>query len=93
MKRTRIDNYRSQHRGGKGVRGTQLRADDIVEHFFVTTTHHSLLFFSRTRDVCTAPKAYEVAEGGRDAKGQHLANLLALAPDEQVTQIFRSSPV
>ncbi|GAA1321998.1 DNA gyrase subunit A [Nonlabens tegetincola] len=87
VKRTRIDNYRSQHRGGKGVRGAQLRADDIVEHFFVTTTHHWLLFFTNTGRVYRA-KAYEVAEGGRDAKGQHLANLLALAPDEQVTQIL-----
>ncbi|KAM9862082.1 DNA topoisomerase (ATP-hydrolyzing) subunit A [Leucobacter sp. BZR 635] len=87
VKRTRIDNYRSQHRGGKGVRGAQLRADDIVEHFFVTTTHHWLLFFTNTGRVYRA-KTYEVAEGGRDAKGQHLANLLALAPDEQVTQIL-----
>ncbi|GAA2835866.1 DNA gyrase subunit A [Leucobacter komagatae] len=87
VKRTRIDNYRSQHRGGKGVRGAQLRADDIVEHFFVTTTHHWLLFFTNTGRVYRA-KAYEVSEGGRDAKGQHLANLLALAPDEQVTQIL-----
>lgn len=87
IKRTRIDNYRSQHRGGKGVRGAQLRVDDIVEHFFVTTTHHWLLFFTNTGRVYRA-KAYEVAEGGRDAKGQHLANLLALAPDEKVTQVL-----
>lgn len=87
VKRTRIDNYRSQHRGGKGVKGAQLRADDIVEHFFVTTTHHWLLFFTNTGRVYRA-KAYELAEGGRDAKGQHLANLLALAPDETVTQIL-----
>ncbi|WP_449276755.1 DNA gyrase subunit A [Leucobacter sp. GX24907] len=87
IKRTRIDNYRSQHRGGKGVRGAQLRADDIVEHFFVTTTHHWLLFFTNTGRVYRA-KNYEVPEGGRDSKGQHLANLLALAPDEQVTQIL-----
>ena len=87
IKRTRIDNYRSQHRGGKGVRGAQLRADDIVEHFFVTTTHHWLLFFTNTGRVYRS-KAYEVAEGSRDSKGQHLANLLALAPDEQVTQVL-----
>ena len=87
VKRTRIDNYRSQHRGGKGVKGAQLRADDIVEHFFVTTTHHWLLFFTNTGRVYRA-KTYEVPEGGRDSKGQHLANLLALAPEETVTQIL-----
>lgn len=87
VKRTRIDNYRSQHRGGKGVKGAALRADDIVEHFFVTTTHHWLLFFTNTGRVYRA-KTYEIPEGGRDAKGQHLANLLALAPDETVTQIL-----
>ncbi|MDI6023460.1 DNA gyrase subunit A [Leucobacter sp. UT-8R-CII-1-4] len=87
VKRTRIDNYRSQHRGGKGVKGAQLRADDIVEHFFVTTTHHWLLFFTNTGRVYRA-KTYEIPEGGRDAKGQHLANLLALAPDESVTQVL-----
>jgi len=87
VKRTRIDNYRSQRRGGKGVKGAQLRADDIVEHFFVTTTHHWLLFFTNTGRVYRA-KTYEIPEGGRDAKGQHLANLLALAPDEMVTQVL-----
>ena len=87
VKRTRIDNYRSQHRGGKGVKGAQLRADDIVEHFFVTTTHHWLLFFTNTGRVYRA-KTYEIPEGGRDAKGQHLANLLALAPEEAVTQVL-----
>jgi len=87
IKRTRSDNYRSQHRGGKGVKGAQLRADDIVEHFFVTTTHHWLLFFTNTGRMYRA-KTYEVPEGGRDAKGQHVANLLALAPDESITQIL-----
>ena len=87
IKRTRSDNYRSQHRGGKGVKGAQLRADDIVEHFFVTTTHHWLLFFTNTGRMYRA-KTYEVPEGGRDAKGQHVANLLALAPGESITQIL-----
>ena len=87
IKRTRIDNYRSQHRGGKGVKGAQLRADDVVEHFFVTTTHHWLLFFTNTGRVYRA-KAYEVPEAGRDAKGQHVANLLALNPDETITQVL-----
>ena len=87
IKRTRIDNYRTQHRGGKGVKGAQLRADDIVEHFFVTTTHHWLLFFTNTGRMYRA-KTYEAPEGGRDAKGQHVANLLALAPEETITQII-----
>ncbi|WP_157428032.1 DNA gyrase subunit A [Agromyces salentinus] len=87
VKRTRSDNYRSQHRGGKGVKGAQLRADDVVEHFFVTTTHHWLLFFTNMGRVYRA-KTYELQEGGRDAKGQHLANLLELQPDEQVAEIL-----
>ena len=87
IKRTRSDNYRSQHRGGKGVKGAQLRADDVVEHFFVTTTHHWLLFFTNTGRVYRA-KAYEVQEAGRDAKGQHVANLLALQPGEEIAQIL-----
>ncbi|WP_341995390.1 DNA gyrase subunit A [Microbacterium sp. LWH7-1.2] len=87
IKRTRSDNYRQQHRGGKGVKGAQLRADDVVEHFFVTTTHHWLLFFTNKGRVYRA-KAYEVPEAGRDAKGQHVANLLALQPDEEIAQIL-----
>ncbi len=87
IKRTRSDNYRSQHRGGKGVKGAQLRADDVVEHFFVTTTHHWLLFFTNKGRVYRA-KTYEVQEAGRDAKGQHVANLLALQPDEEIAQIL-----
>lgn len=87
IKRTRIDNYRSQHRGGKGVKGAQLRADDVVEHFFVTTTHHWLLFFT-TKGRVYRSKAYEVPEAGRDAKGQHVANLLALQPGEEIAQIL-----
>ena len=87
VKRTRIDQYRSQHRGGKGVRGAQLRADDVVEHFDVTTTHHWLLFFTNFGRVYRA-KAYELAEAGRDAKGQHVANLLAMQPDETVQKVM-----
>ncbi|MEV8252629.1 DNA gyrase subunit A [Rhodoglobus sp. NPDC076762] len=87
VKRTRSDNYRSQHRGGKGVKGAQLRADDVVDHLFVTTTHHWLLFFTNTGRVYRA-KAYELQEGGRDAKGQHVANFLALQPGEEIAQIL-----
>ena len=86
-KRTRSDNYRAQRRGGKGVRGAQLREDDIVDHFFVTTTHHWLLFFTNLGRVYRA-KAYELPEGGRDAKGQHVANLLAFLPGEQIAQVL-----
>ena len=87
IKRTRSDNYRSQHRGGKGVKGAALRADDVVEHFFVTTTHRWLLFFTNLGRVYRA-KAYEVQEAGRDAKGQHVANLLALQPGEGIAQVL-----
>jgi len=86
-KRTRSDNYRQQRRGGKGVRGAQLREDDIVDHFFVTTTHHWLLFFTNLGRVYRA-KAYELPEAGRDAKGQHVANLLAFQPGEQIAQVL-----
>jgi DNA gyrase subunit A len=87
VKRTRSDNYRSQHRGGKGVRGAQLRADDVVDHFFVTTTHHWLLFLTDQGRVYRA-KTYELQEAGRDAKGQHVANLLAMLPDESISQVL-----
>ena len=87
IKRTKSDNYRSQHRGGKGVKGANLRADDIVDHFFVTTTHHWLLFFTNKGRVYRT-KAYEVQEAGRDSKGQHVANLLAMQPDERIAQVI-----
>ena len=87
IKRTRSDNYRSQHRGGRGVKGAALRSDDVVSHFFVTTTHHWLLFFTNTGRVYRA-KTYELPEGGRDAKGQHVANVLALQPGEEIAQIL-----
>ncbi|SNU01302.1 DNA gyrase subunit A [Ruaniaceae bacterium KH17] len=86
-KRTRTDNYRSQRRGGKGVRGASLRGDDVVDHFFVTTTHHWLLFFTNLGRVYRA-KGYELPEGGRDSKGQHVANLLAFQPDERIAQVL-----
>ena len=86
-KRTRTDAYRSQHRGGKGVRGAALREDDVVSHFFITTTHRWLLFFTNLGRVYRA-KAYELPEGGRDAKGQHVANLLAFQPGEEIAQVM-----
>lgn len=87
VKRTRSDNYRQQRRGGKGIKGAQLRGDDVVEHFFVTTTHHWLLFFTNLGRVYRA-KTYELLETGRDAKGQHVANFLAFQPDERIAQVL-----
>lgn len=86
-KRTRVDSYRSQHRGGRGVRGAKLREHDVVSHFFVTTTHHWLLFFTNLGRVYRA-KAYEIPEGGRDSRGQHVANLLAFQPDEEISGVL-----
>ena len=86
-KRTRVTEYRSQRRGGKGVRGAQLRGEDVVEHFFTTTSHHWLLFFTNLGRVYRA-KAYELPDAGRDAKGQHVANLLAFQPDEKIAAVL-----
>lgn len=86
-KRTSLDMYRAQHRGGRGVKGAQLRADDVVQHMFVTTTHNWLLFFTTKGRVYRA-KAYQLPESGRDARGQHVANLLAFEPDEGIAQVM-----
>jgi len=86
-KRTLTDLYRAQRRGGRGVRGATLRQDDVVEHLFVTTTHHWILFFTTKGRVYRA-KAYQLPDAGRDAKGQHVANLLAFGPDETVAQVL-----
>ncbi|MGW2370870.1 MULTISPECIES: DNA gyrase subunit A [Kitasatospora] len=87
VKRTRSDLYRSQKRGGKGVRGAQLKQDDIVDHFFVTTTHNWILFFTNKGRVYRA-KGYELPDAGRDARGQHVANLLAFQPEEHIAQVM-----
>jgi DNA gyrase subunit A len=86
-KRTKTDLYRAQRRGGKGVRGAQLRTDDIVDHFFVTTTHHWILFFTNKGRVYRT-KAYELPDTARDARGQHVANLLAFQPDERIAEVL-----
>jgi DNA gyrase subunit A len=86
-KRTRTDLYRSQRRGGKGIQGATLKLDDIVEHFFVTSTHHWILFFTTKGRVYRA-KTYELPEANRAARGQHVANLLAFQPDEQIAQVI-----
>jgi DNA gyrase subunit A len=86
-KRTNTGQYRAQRRGGKGVRGAQLRSDDIVDHFFVTSTHHWILFFTNKGRVYRA-KGYELPDAGRDARGQHVANLLAFQPDERIAEVL-----
>ena len=86
-KRTHSDLYRSQRRGGRGVKGANLRQDDVVEHLFVSTTHHWILFFTNLGRVYRA-KAYQLPETGRDARGQHVANLLAFQADETIAQVL-----
>ncbi|MGA1738655.1 MAG: DNA gyrase subunit A, partial [Candidatus Nanopelagicaceae bacterium] len=86
-KRTKADLYRSQRRGGKGVRGASLRQDDVVEHFFVASTHNWLLFFTNEGRVYRA-KVHELPDAGRDARGQHVANLLAFKPSEKIAQVI-----
>ncbi|WP_025273078.1 DNA gyrase subunit A [Haloglycomyces albus] len=87
VKRTKVDSFRSQKRGGKGVQGAQLKQDDIVSHFFTCTTHDWLLFFTNKGRVYRA-KAYELPEASRTARGQHVANVLAFHPDETIAQVI-----
>jgi DNA gyrase subunit A len=86
-KRTKTDLYRAQRRGGKGVQGAALKTDDIVEHFFVSSTHDWILFFTNKGRVYRA-KAYELPEANRNARGQHVANLLAFQPDEVIAEVI-----
>jgi DNA gyrase subunit A len=86
-KRTKTDLYRAQRRGGRGVQGASLREDDIVDHFFVTTTHHWLLFFTNKGRVYRC-RAHELPEQARSAKGQHVANILAFQPDEHIMEVL-----
>ncbi|GAC49584.1 DNA gyrase subunit A [Gordonia aichiensis] len=87
-KRTKTDLYRSQRRGGKGVQGAGLKQDDIVKHFFVSSTHDWILFFTTKGRVYRA-KAYELPEANRTARGQHVANLLAFQPEERIAQVIQ----
>ena len=87
VKRTKAALYRAQKRGGRGVKGAALKQDDVVTHLFVTTTHHWILFFTNRGRVFRV-KAYELVEAGRDARGQHVANLLQLGQDEFVAQVL-----
>ena len=87
VKRTRTDNYRVQKRGGKGVRGATLRTDDEVQHLFATTNHHWILFFTNFGRVYRI-KAWQLPEGGRDAKGGHVVGLMSFLPDERIKQVL-----
>ena len=87
-KRTKTDLYRSQKRGGKGVQGAGLKQDDIVNHFFVCSTHDWILFFTTQGRVYRA-KAYDLPEASRTARGQHVANLLAFQPEERIAQVIQ----
>ncbi|UJL30080.1 intein-containing DNA gyrase subunit A [Mycolicibacterium vanbaalenii] len=87
-KRTKSDLYRSQKRGGKGVQGAGLKQDDIVNHFFVCSTHDWILFFTTQGRVYRA-KAYDLPEASRTARGQHVANLLAFQPEERIAQVIQ----
>ncbi|WP_103340199.1 DNA gyrase subunit A [Amycolatopsis sp. CA-126428] len=87
-KRTKTDLYRSQKRGGKGVQGATLKQDDIVQHFFVCSTHDWILFFTNKGRVYRT-KTYDLPEANRNARGQHVANLMAFQPDEQIAQVIQ----
>ena len=87
-KRTKVDAYKSQKRGGKGVRGAELKQDDVVKHFFICSTHDWILFFTNFGRVYRL-KAYELPEAGRTARGQHVANLLEFQPEEKIAQIIQ----
>ena len=87
IKRTKANEYRAQHRGGKGIKGAKLREDDVVDHFFLTSTHNWLLFFTNKGRVDRI-KAYELPEGSRDSKGQHVANLLQFGPGETIQTVL-----
>ena len=87
-KRTKVDTYKSQKRGGKGVRGAELKQDDIVKNFFVCSTHDWILFFTNFGRVYRL-KAYELPESGRAARGQHVANLLEFQPEEKIAQVIQ----
>ncbi len=86
-KRTMADLYRSQRRGGRGVKGAALKQDDVVDHFFIASTHDWLLFFTNQGRVYRT-KVHELPEAGRDARGQHVANLMAFKPNEKIAQVL-----
>ncbi|HIV13586.1 MAG TPA: DNA gyrase subunit A [Candidatus Pullilachnospira stercoravium] len=87
IKRMTVDNFRSQNRGGKGIKGMQTIEDDYIEELLMTTTHHFLMFFTNMGKVYRL-KAYEIPEAGRTARGTAIINLLQLQPGEKITAVI-----
>ena len=87
IKRMTVDNFRSQNRGGRGIKGMQTLEDDFIEELLMTTTHHYLMFFTNTGRVYRL-KAYEIPEAGRTARGTAIINLLQLMPGERITSVI-----
>jgi DNA gyrase subunit A len=87
IKRLPVSTYRAQRRGGKGLRGVRLKDDDYIQHLFIASTHHYLLFFTNQGRVYRQ-KVHELPQGSRDSRGRHIANVLALQPGEEVRQVF-----
>ncbi len=87
IKRMTVDNFRSQNRGGKGIKGMQTLEEDFIEEIFMTTTHHYIMFFTNFGRVYRL-KAYEIPEAGRTARGTAIINLLLLLPDEKITAVI-----
>ena len=87
IKRMSVDNFKSQHRGGKGIKGMQTIDDDYIEHMVMTTTHHEIMFFTNTGRSYRL-KAYEIPESGRTARGTAIINLIQLMPGERITAMI-----
>ena len=87
VKRTKIDNYRAQNRGGKGVRGAALKDEDVVEHFFYHLNPQLAAVLHQLRPRLP-DQGYDLQEAGRDSRGQHVANVLAFQPDEHIAQVL-----
>jgi DNA gyrase subunit A len=87
VKRLPVSTYRAQRRGGKGLRGARLKDEDYVEHLFIASTHHYLLFFTNQGRVYRQ-KVHELPQGARDGRGRHIANVLAMQPEEEVRAVF-----
>ena len=87
IKRLPVSTYRSQRRGGKGLRGARLKDDDYIDHLFIASTHAYLLFFTN-RGRVYRQKVYELPQGARDARGRHISNVLALVEGEEVRAVF-----
>ncbi len=89
IKRLPVTTYRAQRRGGKGLRGAKLKDEDRVDHLFIASTHDFLLFFTNQGRVYRQ-KVHEIPQAARDARGRHIANVLALLPDEEIRQVFNT---